>query len=180
MTMIQWPLVTHYLLLASKISGLFLMVQIIAERIAGQDLLWTSLVVRSVLFGLVLAVVLFRLHLTALESMGVNPFEAGNLGTRHLRTVRSGIPISTLTETLRADPAIGRMHVIPQSDGVALRYGISRHSLGERVEIRLVDTAPGAYTYQIRSTPIIPLVMVDYGRNLSHVLRVTRLLGAED
>ena len=136
----------------------------------------------GLLFGVLMSAVVgtmqWRSGRDRMARRGGDPDGPGavDLGVRHTRTVRVGLPAA---EVRRRSVAVARIlrraRVADTGQGpgpIALWVGTSRRSWGERVELRVDPHDASTTDVTVSSRPIWPWTLADYGKNADNVDRV--------
>jgi hypothetical protein len=170
------PIINFFLRIFLYNGLAFGVVMLIFDLIEGTSHSPERFLYRVLFFGLFMSIVLGISQIIALKSLGVKTMTKEALSMRQSRKVLSPFSLQELKSHIQADPILKRMALTDTAEGIDLNAGMGWSSFGENITVTAKPTADQKTDYEITSTPVFKITLVDYGKNLKNVTRISNLL----
>ena len=133
-------------------------------------------VIRTLTFGLFMSLTLVSIHRYKLRQTGIENFTDDNLGVYQTRMIETELTKNELLEKLKSDSVFGKLKWKEMDNGVSATTGFSFFSWGEEIRILIKSIKEASYDYQVSSKPKLQTTIVDFGKNLSNVNKIERII----
>ncbi len=91
-----------------------------------------------------------------------------------MKNVKSELNKTELVNKLKTDSIAGTITEI--ENGLVLKTGISMSSWGEKIKINLLSKGDNDFDYQVSSSPLMWITIIDFGKNLENVEHIESLI----
>lgn len=133
-------------------------------------------VIRTLTFGLFMSLTLVSIHWYKLKQAGVENLTDENVGVNQTRMIETELNVNELVEKLKLDSVFGKLKWKESDNGVSATTGFSIYSWGEVISINFKSKNEAHFEYQVSSRSKLLTTIVDFGKNLSNVNKIERII----
>lgn len=154
----------------------FALVMTLFNIFEGEDFRWLSFLLLMFVFGGLMSLTLVTIHLMKLRQAGIKNFTPESVKVFHKKDITTTLSKEDLVNKLKHDGDFRWRKFIQKENEIIIHTASSFWSWGEKIIIRLDKSENGLYHYSVTSTPSARTTIVDFGRNLSNMLKLEKML----
>jgi len=134
-----------------------------------------SLVIKSLVIGILFSLVVVSIHISNLIELGVKEMTDKTLSVHQTALISKDISKDALLNILKEDPITASYKIQQKLNSIVLSTGLSISSWGETIEVHWHDVKAGVSQISISSKPRFALTTLDYGKNIKNVNLIKNL-----